>query len=122
MKGISLPINMIVIIAISVIVLLAIAAFFMGGFLRGSVTISDQQALSDGCGIWKNRGCVPDENFNITGYDWNLDNQTDDLFDACLRILGDGSTAYGSKCHDYCCKGYYTGGGATTTILGPPSP
>jgi len=112
MKGISLPINMIVIIAISVIVLLAIAAFFMGGFIGGSTTISDQSALSSGCGTWKNRGCAPNENFKIVGYDWNLDNQTDYLSDACFRVLGDSSRAINSTCHDYCCKGYHaeTGG------------
>jgi len=82
----------------------------MDGFIGGSTTINDQQALSNGCKLWIKKGCYPNEDFTIVNYDWNLDNQTDDLSDACLRVLGDESTAYGSKCHDFCCKGYYTGG------------
>jgi len=44
MKGLELPINMIIIIAIAVLVLVVIAAFFTGYFGSGTGTISLEQA------------------------------------------------------------------------------
>lgn len=49
MKGISLPINMIVIVAIAVLVLVVTAGFF-GGFFGSNVgTIQLEQAISNAC-------------------------------------------------------------------------
>ncbi len=45
-KGISMPINMLVILAVAVIVLLAVVAFFMGGFETDPV---DEQAIRNAC-------------------------------------------------------------------------
>ncbi|GEM_PF-2188936 len=45
-KGVTLPINMLVILAVAVIVLLAIVAFFMGGFETGAV---DEQTVINRC-------------------------------------------------------------------------
>jgi len=49
MKGISLPVETIVIIAIAVLVLVVIAVFFVTGAGRQIVTIEDRNALSNGC-------------------------------------------------------------------------
>ena len=47
-KGISLPVNMLVILAVAVIVLLALVAFFMGGFETGA--IEDRNKINMCCG------------------------------------------------------------------------
>jgi len=46
-KGIALPINMLVILSISIIVLLAVVAFFMSGFQTGA--IDDQTIVNECC-------------------------------------------------------------------------
>ena len=48
-KGISLPIEMIIIIAIAVLVLIVLAAFFIGGFGGAGSSINHQQAFGQGC-------------------------------------------------------------------------
>jgi len=48
-KGISLPIEMIVIIAVAVLVLVVITAFFVGNVGSQTNVISDQAALTQGC-------------------------------------------------------------------------
>ena len=49
MKGISLPVNMIVILAIVILLLLVVGSFFMSG-MAGSMSQADAiQAFSDGC-------------------------------------------------------------------------
>jgi len=55
-KGISLPIEMIVIIAVAVLVLVVIAAFFIGGAGKLSTT-GDADAFGRGCQILRNLNC-----------------------------------------------------------------
>lgn len=106
MKGLSLPINLVVIIAICVLVLLAVAAFFAGGFGGGTASISDSAALQKGCGMWQSRGCkVNDCDLEVPGYDFNADKKLNTLSEACLRILGSGScTVATDECFKYCCS------------------
>ena len=60
MKGLELPINMIIIIAIAVLVLVVIAAFFTGYFGSGTGTISLEDAFSKGCAALRSGyGCDP---------------------------------------------------------------
>lgn len=54
---------MIIVIAIAVLVLVVIAAFFSGSFLRGSDTIKYQSALSNSCTLWRQGNC--DGNFQV---------------------------------------------------------
>jgi hypothetical protein len=49
MKGLELPISMIVIIAIAVLVLVVVAAFFSGYFGTGVGSIGLEDAFSRGC-------------------------------------------------------------------------
>ena len=56
-KGISLPINMIVILAIAVLVLVVVAAFFVLQVGAGGQTINDQTAWGNGCSTAIARGC-----------------------------------------------------------------
>ena len=69
MKGISLPIEMIVIIAIAVLVLVVIAAFFVGG--AGQLgTTGDAEAFGSGCDRLRLQGCTADPN-GITVENYN---------------------------------------------------
>lgn len=56
-KGISLPIEMVIIIAISVIVLLAIIAYFVGNIGTMNKRLGDTEAWNQACAMIKNRGC-----------------------------------------------------------------
>lgn len=49
MKGMELPVNIIIVIAIAVLVLVVISAFFLGNFLNTGNTIGLEQARGDGC-------------------------------------------------------------------------
>ena len=49
MRGISLPIETIVIVAITVLVLTVIAVFFIAGAGEQTLRINDQQAFGEGC-------------------------------------------------------------------------
>lgn len=69
MKGLSLPINMIVVLAIAVLVLVVVAAFFVSGGGGSIGSINDQSALGQGCGILRQRGCTDaTSDVKIRGY------------------------------------------------------
>ena len=89
LKGISLPIEMIVIIAIAVLVLVVIAAFFVGGAGKlGSV--SDVDALGQGCQQWRTQGCSDSpSSITIKGYDPTGKGSDSDLGTACSRLAYD---------------------------------
>ena len=53
MNGISLPINTIVIVAIAVLVLVVISAFFGGWFIFNTLTIERENAMSTACQNWR---------------------------------------------------------------------
>ncbi|MBI4170135.1 MAG: hypothetical protein HY514_00430 [Candidatus Aenigmarchaeota archaeon] len=61
MKGLSLPINMIVIIAIAVLVLIVVAAFFASQTGAGFDTVAVNNAFNEGCGLLRsvNYNCDP---------------------------------------------------------------
>ena len=88
-KGISLPINMVVIIAVAVIVLLSLAAFFMSGFIHPTAKMSDTDAWNTGCGMWRMRGCklADVDDITILGYDPDGDGEDDSLAVACARAF-----------------------------------
>ncbi|MEM7816898.1 MAG: hypothetical protein QXZ20_03220 [Candidatus Aenigmatarchaeota archaeon] len=88
-KGISLPVNFIVILAIAIIVLL-IAVTLIFPWIRGpGATIVDSQAWSRGCMMWQQRGCrIGDmSNIVIENYDPDGDGRFNTLADACRRYL-----------------------------------
>jgi hypothetical protein len=67
MKGISLPINAIVIVAIAVLVLVVIAAFFSGMLIPSSLEIQRESALNKACNIWRTSyNCDPDKMNEVT--------------------------------------------------------
>ncbi len=60
-KGMELPVNTLVIVAIAVIVILAIAAFFLGGFGGSSKDVQNRQAFLNSCSAWTQSGCNNDD-------------------------------------------------------------
>ncbi|MFH0836576.1 MAG: hypothetical protein V1870_00440 [Candidatus Aenigmatarchaeota archaeon] len=87
-KGISLPIEMMVIIAIAVLVLVVIGAFFIGGAGRLS-TIDDLSAFGQGCQQWKAIGCSGDAGgagITITNYRPTGEATDQSLKLACTRL------------------------------------
>jgi hypothetical protein len=57
MKGIELPINVLIIIAVAVIVLIAIIAMFYPTFSNGSSSVTSDVAKSAACQLLVDRGC-----------------------------------------------------------------
>jgi hypothetical protein len=56
MKGLELPVNILVIIIIAIIVLLAVVALFLGGY-TGVGVIDSAGAKTKACGVIVNSGC-----------------------------------------------------------------
>ncbi len=56
-KGMELPVNTLVVVAIAVIVILAIAVFFMGGFGGSSKDMQNRQAFLNSCSGWAQTAC-----------------------------------------------------------------
>jgi hypothetical protein len=102
-KGISLPVNFIVILAVAVVVML-IVVILMTGVITPTGTVNDIQAWSIGCERLIQRGCRGEdvERIIITGYDPNGDGQWDNLLTACQRRLGRDYTP--EMCREACCR------------------
>ncbi len=122
-KGISLPINMVVILAIAVLVLVVVAAFFVLQAGGSQQSINDQRAWSEGCALAISRGCNSAEfkegglkipNYDPDGNDQRqrgvsvcLTNPEDDTCDdntlltACRRTQGGALTSI--DCRARCC-------------------
>ncbi len=67
MKGLELPVNMIIVIAIAVLVLVVVSAFFAGQTSSGINSIQLESAFSSACATWKNAyGCDDSARFTIT--------------------------------------------------------
>ncbi len=68
MRGMELPINMIVIIAVAVLVLTVIAAFFTGALGQGVNTIAVENAFQKGCQLAKTVYNCNTNSFPVSGY------------------------------------------------------
>lgn len=91
MKGLELPINMIVVVAIAVLVLVVVAAFFTGRLIGGGGDIDAQAALSRGCQTLRTAyNCVTTDVHNVKVLDYARPGQTAppgevSLFVVCQR-------------------------------------
>ncbi len=90
-KGVALPINMLVILAVAVIVLLAVVAFFMGGFETGPV---DRQTMISQCcsSVVTFNQCAESDWSNVIGLESCNENGAtteDDDADTCVTIRGE---------------------------------
>ena len=59
-KGISIPINTLVMLAIAIVVLLAVVAWFMMTFFTGTENLTVQQAFSICCVAYTSTNCDTD--------------------------------------------------------------
>ncbi len=85
-KGVSLPINMIIIMIIAVLALLVIIAFFMPGWFGQTGSIDVETAFNRGCNTLATlRGCDADavEDIIIPGFDHDRNNEDDSLLEVC---------------------------------------
>ena len=57
MKGIELPINILVIIAVAIIVLLGVIALFYSAWFPGVAPVGSQSAITAACGQASRQGC-----------------------------------------------------------------
>jgi hypothetical protein len=75
MKGIELPINVLIIIAVAVIVLIAIIAMFYPAWTGGSSTMTIEGAKSNACQILtESKKCsVATSTIGVVGFDANKD-------------------------------------------------
>ncbi|MCD6557858.1 MAG: hypothetical protein J7K31_02385 [Candidatus Aenigmarchaeota archaeon] len=85
-KGVSLPINMIIIMIIAVLALLVILAFFMPGWFKQTGTIDVETAFTKGCNSLSIlHNCDPDtvEDIIIPGFDHDRNGEPDSLYEVC---------------------------------------
>ena len=132
-KGISLPINMVVILAVAVLVLVVVAAFFVLQAGGGQRTINDQTAWASGCATSIARNCnaadfrAGDDGLKIANYDPYGNDERPSGSSVCLTDPKDSScsdnTLYEAcrraqnivsdvECRNKCCGGQ---AGPTTT-------
>lgn len=96
-KGLSMPINTIIILALALLVLIVISAFFLGGMNTDSVNI--EKGFSDGCTkLTTAKNCVVAEIPNIiTSYKVNSANKN--LHEVCdLKGMDDADCAKACGC------------------------
>ncbi|MBU3904560.1 MAG: hypothetical protein KJ906_00215 [Nanoarchaeota archaeon] len=74
MKGMELPINLLVVVAVSVIVLLGVVALFLAGFNQDAFTSASGDAKSAACSQLVGGGCTKSTNqIMITNFDADKD-------------------------------------------------
>lgn len=103
LKGIELPVNSVIIIALAVMVLLMLAVFFMGGTTSlGSANLGTEWTQS--CGILKSTyNCNADSLLSIRTEDVTGDGVEDSLLDVCkLYFNKPEATKY--FCRNKCCN------------------
>ncbi len=93
MKGLELPINMIVVIVVALIVLIAVAAFFTGSLDSGKTAMDAQQKWQSACSAIKMRNCKASVLLDMT-----IDNTP--VLDMCKSIAG---TDNPEDCCEVCC-------------------
>jgi len=80
-KGVELPINILVIVAVAVIVLLGVIALYFAGFLGPAGTVSLQSVTTTACGTWRAKGGttsgVSADTIEISNYDADGDGTLD---------------------------------------------
>ena len=106
-KGISLPINMVVILAVAVLVLVVVAAYFVISAGRGFGAITTEQAWVNGCQKLKqvenclaSAGSIVIKDYNPANKE-DLKNTGDTLLTACKTKFAD-STFADTTCKQSC--------------------
>ena len=92
-KGISLPINTLIIILLGVVALAVIIGSFMGSIRNSGDDMSSQSKIQNGCNLWVTRGCCKKDCGSDT-MPTNLEEGLDEMG------LSDPTE---SEIDDYCC-------------------
>jgi hypothetical protein len=95
MKGLELPINMIVVIAIAVLVLTVVAAFFVGQTGGGVDTVRFESAFTSACTTWRTAYNCADTNMGLVPVNFKFSGQTQNanMDQMCkYKILGSTTT------------------------------
>ncbi len=104
MKGVEMPINILVIVIIAIIVLTAMVVIFSGVWSSGSGTIGLETAKSNACQILITMGCDTDpESVPVNNFDSNGDTKkdsNDNLAELCKRYYSTGDDM--DKCRGIC--------------------
>jgi len=110
MKGIELPINILIIVAVAVIVLIAVIAMFYPAFTSGGGTVSLEQAkqqacrsLSEGykCSTTIGLNTILVDNYDVSGNGVPNEN-VDNLLTMCTRIYRISGANINSDCRKLC--------------------
>ncbi len=97
MKGIELPLNTIIVMAVVVIVLLATASFFFQIWTPGAMQIGGQQAFNTGCRYYDDLGCDLKTSVTEGASEITIENYDGgNLLAACRSV-------YGSSVGEYEC-------------------
>jgi len=99
MRGVSLPVNTIIIISLAILVLSTIIYFFVSG-ISFFKTTDYEQAFNEGCRIYKERGTLPSD---INLGDVNNDGSDDNLLFVCREYFSD-RTMDNTDCKNQCDK------------------
>jgi len=102
MKGIELPVNSVIVIALAIMVLLMIAAFLMGGL--GPMSSTDvENAWTQGCSVLKNtHNCDRTKVDSLQVVDVTGDGIADNMLTICRAKFND-QTLTGTYCRNKCC-------------------
>ena len=92
MKGVELPINILVVVAIAVIVLLGLVALYFIGFNPFSVTTAVESAKNNACRDYLHQNPVCDDAYTVTfeypaGTATTLGDFTNDYY-GCSNVAG----------------------------------
>ena len=92
MKGLELPINVLILIAIAVIVLLAVIVLFFGGFGGPAGTVTLSTVTSTACADWRNRNFPDARTISTSSFDANKDGSLDSGADCtgCTQVANNG--------------------------------
>jgi hypothetical protein len=108
MKGIELPINILVIVAVAIIVLLGVIALFYSSWFTGTAPVSLEAAKSQSCNAMSRAGCNASPSDISVNYDANKDGTIDggDTLDQlCIEYYGviETATDFEHQCMNRVC-------------------
>jgi hypothetical protein len=90
MKGLELPINVLVVVAVAVLVLLGVIALFLGAFGGGGGAISLASSKSQACGQLQNMGCTTTSPTSIYPVNYDVNGDGNLTSEDNLQALCDG--------------------------------
>ena len=106
MKGMSISVNLVIMILIAVLVLAAVLSFFLIANDDNTTIITNSLALERGCGFLRANGCVETSKNMINSKTipgFTIDGKPGKIVDACRNSLGSSSDIV-DVCYNFCCS------------------